>query len=164
MFVFDMSKYEKPDINEEELGVNPYLMHLVIPIHKVKEVNGDKFIKEGEVWQKADYDFDASPYCKLFSDAGKRKMVNKLKPRAKDLFLWLMYEAKKGKCWLWINKERYMEENEISAINTYRSAVNDLVKGGFLNKTVIMDTYWINPDYFFHGDRKKAFPNNTKIK
>lgn len=164
MFVGDMSKYEKPDIDEKELGVNPYLLHLVVPVYRVKDVNGDKFIKDGDVWQKGDYDYDAAPYCKLFSEATKRKSVNALRSSAKDLFLWLLYEAKKGKSWLWINKERYMEENEISALNTYRSAVNDLVKKGFLIKTVVSDTYWINPDYFFHGDRRKAFPNNLKVK
>ncbi len=159
-----MSKYEKPDIDESEIGVNPYLTSLVVPIHRVKDKNGDKYIEEDGVWQATGFDFDAAPFCKLFSDAAKRKKVNKLKPRAKNLFLWLLYECKKGKAWIWINKERYMEENELTALNTYRSAVTELVKQNFLNKTVVSDTYWINPDYFFHGDRRKAFPNNTKVK
>lgn len=157
-----MSKYEKPVINEAELGKNPFLVGLEVPVNKVK--SEDRYKQDGELWFKSDYEYDADPHCKIFVDKARRLATVELSPRTKDLLLWVMYEAKAGKDWLWINKDRYMEESSVSSLNTYRGAVKELIKFGFLNKTIVSDTYWLNPMYFFHGSRIKAFPDNIKIK
>lgn len=159
-----MSKYIKPEINEEMLGVNPFLNSLVVPVNKVQDKDGSRFTQDGQEWYKADYEYDADTYCKVFSDATRRKLVSELTPRGKDLLMWVQYEAKKGKDWLWINKERYMEECTVASVTTYRSAVNELIKKGIIVKTVVTDTFWINPYFLFNGNRIKAFPDNVKIK
>lgn len=162
MFVHDMSKYTKPEIDETKLGINPFLNSLVIPVNKVK--TEDRYRHDGEEWYKGDFEYDASPFCRVFTDAARRLVMVGLTPRGKDLLLWLVYELKKGKDWVWINKERYMEEGKVASMNTYRAAINELITKGFMVKTVTADTYWINPHYFFNGNRIKAFPDNVRIK
>lgn len=159
-----MSKYIKPEVNELELGLNPFLTSLVVPVNRVVGKNGDAFKQDGDNWYKGDFEFDADVYCKVFSDSKRRLKMVLLTPRGKDLLLWLIYEADKGKDWLWLNKDRYMEENNISSMNTYRGAVNDLIKNGYMTKTIVTDVYWLNPMFFFNGNRIKAFPDNVKVK
>lgn len=161
-FVDDMSKYIKPNINEEDLGKNPYLKSLVIPVNKVS--SEDRFKQDGNEWYKSEYEYDAASCCKVFVDAQRRKDMAKLAPRSKDLLLWIIYEVKKGKDYLWINRERYMEESGISSLNTYRSAATELIKNGYISKTVVLGYFWINPDLIFSGNRIKAFPDNVKVK
>lgn len=162
MFVVDMSKYIKPEVREEDLGKNPYLKSLVVPVNKVS--GEDRFRQDGTEWYKSDYEYDAAASCKVFVDSQRRKDMAKLAPRSKDLLLWIIYEVKKGKDWLWINRERYMEESGITSLNTYRSAATELIKTGYISKTVVLGVYWINPDLIFSGNRIKAFPENIKIK
>lgn len=162
MFVFDMAKYEKPKFEEDELGINPFLSSLEIPVSKIK--SDDRFTKDGELWYKANFEFDADNSCKVFSDSVRRLKMVKLSARGKDLLLWLVFEADKGKDYVWLNKDRYMEECKISSMNTYRSAVNDLIRNAYINRTVVTDIFWINPTLFYNGNRIKAFPDNVKEK
>lgn len=157
-----MSKYKKPVIDESKLGLNPFLVSLGIPVNKVK--TEDRFTKDGDEWYKSNFEYDGDVYCKVFSDSARRLRMVGLSARGKDLLLWLVYEADKGKDWLWLNKERYMDECGITSMNTFRSAVNDLIRKGYIIKTVFTDYYWINPHLFFNGNRIKTFPENVKIK
>lgn len=159
-----MSKYIKPEVNEDKLGINPFLNSLIVPVNKVKDKGDNKFTQDGDEWYKGEWEYDADSYCKVFSDSARRQRVSSLTPRGKDLLMWLQYEAKKGKDWLWVNKQRYMAECNVSSVTTYRSAVNDLIKNSIIIKTVITDVFWINPYFLFNGSRIKAFPDNVKVK
>lgn len=157
-----MAEYKR-----EELGENPLLNSLEILVNRVKSDNAYKAHGAGKddvVFTPANYDYEAVPFCKVFADATRRKDIVKLTNRAQGLLMWIFFEIKAGKDFLWINKERYMEENEIGSLNTYKSAVNELVMTKYLSKTIKPDTYWINPHYFFLGDRLKAFPDKIKIR
>ena len=79
-----------------------------------------------------------------------------LSSRARDLFLWITYELDSGKDFLWINKVRYMKECTVS-LNTYKESILDLTTAGVITPTVYHDTYWINPLFFFNGDRIKKY-------
>jgi hypothetical protein len=157
-----MGKYIAPTIKEDKLGSNPFLKDLSVPVNKVK--SEDRFKQDGEEWYKGEYEFDADVYCKVFSDSTRRKAMAKLSARGKDLLLWLIYEADKGKGYLWINKDRYMQECGITSMNTYRSALNDLLANDYLIRSAILNVFWINPSFFFNGNRIKAFPENVKVK
>lgn len=164
-----MSKYkDKPNIKIEEMGVNPYRGTFEIVVNLVKSSDKykvwDKAMGEDAIYELANFEHEAVPYTKVFNDSRRRLAMVKLSPRTKDLYLWIIYEAEKNKEFLWINKVRYMEESEVTAINTYRGAVNELIKKGFMIRSTFMDTYWLNPDYFFNGDRVKKFPEEVKRK
>lgn len=160
-----MSKYEKPQFNEEDLGENVFLNSLQIKVNTVK--SGDKYKVHDKnsgdeaIYELANFEYEATPYCKVFTDAERRLKVVELSPRAQGLLIWLFYEVKHGKDWIWLNKMRYMDENRVNSQTTYRVAVNELVKKRYLGKTVVTDVYWVNPHFFFNGNRITSFPNNV---
>lgn len=128
-------------IDKDKLGLNPFLISLTVEEDEATE-----------------------PFCRVFTDDKLRARMGKLTPRGKDLLWWLIYEVEEGKDWVELDKKLYMEECGVSTMNTYRAAVNDLIGGGYINKTVVTDVFWINPALFFNGSRVAAFPNNVKVK
>lgn len=141
------------------MGLNPFLGNLKIQVNKVTFERQYQKDKDGE-WMPVEKDLEVDNSCRVYVGKDRRlKMIN-LSARAKDLLLWIIYEAESQSEWLWINKHRYMAESGVSSINTYKSALVELIKNGYLISSVVKDTYWINPDYFFSGNRVNKFPKN----
>lgn len=154
------------NIDAERLGKNPFIESLSIPVNKVTMKGQFRATKEIAVDGRpivvpVEVEIESESYCKVFNDAKRRKvMVNISKP-GKELFLWLIYELESGKDYVWLNKTRYLRENGIKSLNTYRAAVRDLILNGFMVQTVATDVYWINPALFFTGSRLRNFPQNV---
>ena len=160
MFAFTMNKTKKPEITSEKIGLNPFLGKLEIPVNRVtyekqyeKDVDGH--------WLPVQKELEASRHCKIYVSKENRLNMMKLSARAIDLFLWIVYESENSCEWIWVNKKRYMEERGVVSINTYKGALVELIKAGYLISSVIKDVYWINPDYFFNGNRVSVFPKNV---
>jgi len=154
-----MKKIKKPEITEELMGENPFLNKLKIEVNKVTFNKQFAQDKDG-VWLPVEKDLESDKSCKVYLSKEKRLKMVALSARAKDLLLWLIYETE-GSCeWVWINKHRYMAESKVASINTYKSALVELIRGGYLLASVIKDTYWINPERFFAGNRVVTFQNN----
>jgi hypothetical protein len=156
-----MNKYNKPVFTEKDLGYNPTVNELVIPVvmlatSKMKEVDGIKVLEEVEL--------EYTQYTKVFKTPQLRAYVNNLSDKAQRLYLWLMYEIETGKDYLWINRTRYMEESGIKSITTVTNALNELHRYAFIVPTIIKDVYWINPQLFFSGSRIKKYPSRLKIR
>lgn len=154
-----MQKYQKPKFKMSELGINPCTTSLIIPVNEL-EFKG-QYKKDGDVFINASKEVEATPYAKIYITAERRKLVAGLSSSAKELYLWIMYEIDPSEDALWINKQRYMEENNTS-LNTYKKSVEELIRYAFIAYTIVKDVYWINPDFFFRGDRVNKYP--TKIK
>lgn len=155
-----MQKYTKPKFDIKKLGINPCTSSLVIPVNEL--AFKDQYRKEDGMLINALAEVEATPFTKLFVTAERRKLVAALNSSAKELYLWLLYEVNVSEDALWINKERFMEENNTS-LNTYKKAVEELIRYAFIAYTVIKDVYWINPDFFFRGDRIKKYPKNIQL-
>lgn len=159
-----MNKYKKPSIDEKKLGKNPFLSSLKIAVNRVTSIDKYKFDKKDEIWEHAEMDWESVSFTRVYSDSQRRLLMVQLSPRGKDLLLWLIYEAESNKDWLWLNKTRYMEESNVKSINTYKEALNELIRENFITKSVISDVFWINPHFFFNGNRIKCFPENVVAK
>ena len=162
-----MKREYKPEIDEDKIGMNPFTVGLKIPVSE--QISSKYLVKErnvdvGLITVPAEMEFEASPYCKIFVDANRRKRVTDLSARAKDLLIWVVYEVDAGKGWVWINRVRYMEANRVHSVNTYRGALKELIANGFLSGTIFTSTYWINPDILFNGSRIKKFQENLSYK
>lgn len=160
-----MNKYDRPKFEKVDLGENPFLTKLEIKVNTIKSSDKYKVFNkdagEDAIFEYAHYEYEAEKYCKVFTTAEKRLHMVQFSPRIKDLLLWIIYEVKSGEDYIWLNKLRYMEENSIGSINTYKTALNELVKKRYLGKTVVSDVYWINPDFIYNGNRIKSFPDNV---
>lgn len=159
---------EKPEIDELTLGKNPFLNSLEVVVSSVKSDNKykvhDRHSGDDAIYELASYDYEYTPYCKIFIDSDRRLLISELSPRGKDLFLWIVYEAKRNKDYLWLNKKRYMKESRVKSLNTYKEALNELIRFGIIVRAVPTDTYWLNPHYFFNGNRITKFPENIKTR
>jgi hypothetical protein len=156
-----MNPDKKPTITPEIIGKNPFLGKLEIHVNRVVSKNKFKHDKKEDIWLPADDNWEAVSFTRVYADSDRRLQMVELTPRGKDLLLWLIYEAETNLDYLWINKRRYMKECSITSLNTYKSALNDLIKNGYILATVVANTYWLNPHHFFNGNRIKKFPDNV---
>jgi len=153
----------KPHVLPEELGANPFVKKLVIPVVVRKEFG--KIAKDDQGhYKSATFEVEYTSHTKLFCTPEKRFITNQLSPRAKELLLWVMYQLTNAQDYIWINKKMYMEENNITSIDTYKKAIVDLVLKEFLTPTIKADVYWINPDMIFKGDRLNKYPDQCVTK
>lgn len=150
-----MQKYSKPKFNIKELGVNPCTSSLIIPVNSLELSR--QYKKDGDVLINAVVEVESTPYTKLYVTAERRKIIANLSASAKELYLWLLYEIDAGEDALWINKYRFMEENNTS-LNTFKKSIEELIRYALIAYTVVKEVYWINPDFFFRGDRVAKYP------
>lgn len=149
---------EKPDL--DNAGINPFIEPLQIKVTKTRR---DIINKYGD----ADYiegQFEQVRYTKVFDQTGVKALMEGLSVRAKELYLHIMYTLEPATDILWVHRGRYMTSYKISSVNTYKDAVKNLAEKGFIYPVVGMkDVYWINPHYFFKGDRASKYKDKVKV-
>lgn len=170
---------EKPNIDLEKLLLtvkNPFEGVLVV---KVKEFTSMGSFDNPELHEgiliHSKYLIEDEPCSKVYTQSQLRHLVAALSPAATKLFVFMMYELEKNKPYVWINYSRYVREfkegNELIAdknnkkkisINTYKKALNELDAKLIIKPvTGYKDTYWINPQVFWSGNRITSFPNRV---
>ena len=155
-----MQKYKKPVFTETELGLNPCTIPLTIPVHEM--TFSDQYRKDGEDLILLFKEVEKTPFIRMYVTSPRRKILSLCSPQAKSLFLWIIFEIEYSKDYLWINKKRYMEENEVSSA-TYSRALAELHRYNLIQPSVKKGIYWINPDFFFKGNRISKYPKNVVI-
>ena len=147
-----MNKYKKPKINPADFEHNPLAgSDFKILINKI--VDGKKLELVGGDLVPSEVELERDSYSKVYIKPENRRIIAQLSPSSKSLFLWVVYEMEQGRDYLWVNKRRYMEENDITSINTYKKAMAELVRLTFLCASIVKDVYWINPRLMFCGSR-----------
>lgn len=160
----------KPKIDESKLVNNPFTNELLIPVRSFKtksEYLSAEEVKAGLVTKihklEEEHILEQEEFTKVYNKSAFRLHIFERTEKARSLFLWLVYEVDSGKDYLWINKERYMSEASVS-INTYKAALEELCLNKIITPTIYSEYYWINPTFFFNGNRINKFPNNLIIK
>lgn len=163
----------KPDIDERDLMSNPltFASDFIVRVRdmdKTIDMVDVNAIKDGVITSPPNkivsrYVVEDELFTKIYSTSALRKNLMGCTPKAKDLLWFIVYELECGKDWLWINKKRYMEESNVS-LNTYKAAIKELVRYNFIQVTLYTDVYWINPMYFFKGDRIKKYPKHVQTR
>lgn len=153
-----MQKYKKPKINEDLIGENPFKQGFQIVVHTVSRPN--HFYFDGEHNLPSTFKMEREAKVSLYKAPEKRKLVCSLQKSTQALFLWVLYELEVNKDYLWVNKQRFMEESSFT-YNTYKKAAKELVDSGILTKTIYKDTYWFNPDYCYNGNRAINYSKHT---
>src|ERR1039457_1837315 len=126
-----MNKYKKPKINPADFEHNALAgSDFKILINKI--VDGKKLELVGGDLVPSEVELERDSYSKVYIKPENRRIIAQLSPSSKSLFLWVVYEMEQGQDYLWVNKRRYMEENDITSINTYKKAMAELVRLTFL--------------------------------
>ena len=162
-----------PIYNRENLGINPFVAGS-FNIEAVKVRNKRKIADVTDLVANSDaviteineYNYtsilEKETYCKVFNRSTLRIHIGSLTTKARDLFLWIIYEKESGDDLIAINVDRYRLEFNVS-YNTYRAALDELIFQGILALTSVDRLYWINPLFIFSGNRIKKYPNNVNI-
>ena len=152
------------NIEEREalLGINPFSYSVIIP---VRRISTNTYIKDEEGIKTTLYkDLDNQQNVKIFKGDGNKEVVFGLSSKAKDLFLWLLFETKTGCDYIKFDSVKYMEDLGISSRTTITQAIAELCKVCFICKSPLAGYYWINPRFFFSGDRTIKYKANCKLK
>ena len=160
-----MGKKQSIQIDESKLKENVFCDKLQIPVTEVHDIN--TYIRDSEgLPTKKVYYLERQQYAKLFYCDGAKDKIYKLSPAAKSLFLYVLHHLEHGKDWVIIDRKLYMQKNGISSINTVKKAISELWSVNLINPTAAYPNlvYWINPKYFFCGNRTKKYPDNLIIK
>jgi hypothetical protein len=107
--------------------------------------------------------FESDKFTKFYSSPERRLHLATLSPRGHHLLSWVSQKICDGNDLIWINRHAYMDESGIKRQETYISAVSDLVEHKVLNRASFsVDVYWINPYFFFKGNRLKKYGSYLK--
>lgn len=151
---------KKPIFEEDDLGSNPFVnTDFKVLVRSITD--GSKYQMDDEVLVPSVVDLEKDDYVKLYIKPEYRKLVGMLSNSSRSLLLWCIYEVDSAKDYLWINKRRYMEEHSVKSVNTFKSAVKELVRLNIIAPTVQRNVFWINPRLFFHGSRINKYPKNV---
>lgn len=134
----------------------------IINAKDVIQDEGDTYITKVSQLEVT-YQVEQESFTKMFNKSANRIHLMKLPDNAIRLFTWISFELEAGKDYIWINYERYMEECDINSINTYKSALTNLINAGIIAPTVLPNVYWINPTVMFHGSRIKKYNGRVKV-
>lgn len=157
-----MNTKKKPVITEEQLGYNPFVKPLVIKVRSVEFKGQYRLNEKEELYENVTGRIEYGEVCKFYCSADRRNIRSKLSPRACQMVLWIMNELRYSEDFIWMNKNRYMREHDISSVSTYKGCIDELIRYGHITPTLVKDVYWINPDFMFKGDRIKKYPKNLE--
>lgn len=155
-----MGKILRPEIDEGTMGINPFVSSLVIRSYSVRS----GYVPDEEEGIMVDnlVDMDAESFAKMFDKAENRLVMTGLSFRALQVWTWSMFTVEAGKDYVWVNVKRLMEECRIKSVKTFRSAVTELCRYGYVAPVAGMkNVYWLNPAMGFKGSRVKKYPDNV---
>lgn len=150
---------KKKDINEDDLGINPFVGPLNIPVRRISKKEYD----ENGIPKYGVYDLEMTDSTKFFVSPDIRDLLYRMPGSAAQLLLWIMQKIESGKDYIHIHRASCMKELDMSSPNTYKASIKVLCDKSFIASIYQMtDIYFINPQIFFNGNRAKRFANKTE--
>ena len=102
---------------------------------------------------------DAEQFVKVYT--GRMKAIFELKPTTLKVIQYLLAQIQKepntdGIYLNWLSAERYFSEQDINASRTsFQRSLNELCEKGFIAPSAMPSIFWINPGFFWNGDRMR---------
>jgi hypothetical protein len=145
-----------PVVVRDQMGVNPFIASLEV---RVRSVRSGYVPEEGMMVDNL-VEMEVESYFKVFDNATQRVVMVGLSFRALQVWTWVMYTIESGVDYIRMNVDRSMQECRIKSLKTYRAAISELCRYGYIAPCVgHKNVYWINPSIGFKGSRVKAFPS-----
>ena len=151
---------------EERRGVtiyreSPFMPAVAVKSRKVINKRGDMMLVKagtGEIesqvagfWELEEV--DSTQFVKLFS-AGMKRLKDLKSPGVKVLeVLYLIIKENPGKDRVFMSFFQVDQLITPMSVATYRRGTKELIDCEFMAATIDENIYWINPSYFFNGDR-----------
>jgi len=152
-----MGKILRPEIDEKAMGINPFVSSLVVRAFAVRS----GYVPDEEEGLMVDnyIQMESDTFAKVFDSADNRLVMAGLSFRALQVWNWVLFTLEPGKDYVWINQDRLMDECRVKSVKTFRGAITELMRYGYLAACAgVKSVYWINPSIGFKGSRVKKFP------
>jgi len=151
-------------IDENRLKVNPFVESLSIDVTRVTNESQHNVI--AGTLHPVCYDVERKQSVRVFYELEYKDRIAKLSSSAQRMLIYILCNLQQGQDWVQINKDRYMQKNGLTSVNTARKGLSELWDYGFIAPTAAYpnDVYWINPAIFFSGSRIAKYPSKVKVK
>lgn len=150
--------FPRADARKEKrdaLGVNPFVASLEVKIRSVRS----GYVPDEGIMVDNVVDMEVDTYVKVFDKAQLRVIMGGLSTRSLQLWMWMLYEVETGDDYVSVNVERFMKECFVKCAKTYRAAIAELWRYGYIAPVEgHKNVFWLNPAIAFKGNRAKAFP------
>lgn len=153
---------ELPKIDEKNLGENPFVRTLSIPVTPIVS-SKDLVLNEAGVIVNKTFYIEKTPKVELYIHECARDNIASLSDKAQRLLLHILYTMGRNKDHYQLNKQHYMTKNKIKSHTTVSNAIQELVRYQYIVKSCKQTVYWINPYRFFPGSRLQKYPNNKEV-
>lgn len=150
---------KKPVITDDNIGINPFALNLIIPVNRRYKDVKNKFGDD----DKLEFSYEATKFCRVFDAFEHRDDAVRLPIRCKELMYYIIHSMETGKDYVYIEKEVYMANMGIKSVNTFKGAIKGVVNRYIIPHETIKGVYWVNPMYLFKGDRISKFPNRVRV-
>jgi hypothetical protein len=145
----------------KDLGINPFVGTLEIGVN-IREMKDSYSMADGFL-NNTRFTAEVARRVTVYPSKEYKTIVSSLTPMANKLLTWVLNRLKYGEDYVNINHGRFMSDCGIKSYNTYKSALDSLIKNGVLAGTIEKGVYWINPGLFFCGNRANKYPDNLKV-
>lgn len=152
-------------INLDELGENPYLEGLIIPVYKRTSITAVPLnFETGTMYLPSDneYYLEGTRFTKVFASIEIRKIITSLSGVASRLLWFITYDLEGGKQYYVANKQFITKELKLPHQRELNSYFKELIDKGLLDKTNNSDVYWVTP-HLFKGDRITTYFKNVRV-
>lgn len=165
--MIDSAKNENQNIDDltdndiKLLAKNPLLTGFKIDVTELEDKNTFES-QDGILLHKLFY-FERERSTKLYINPNNRKLINELSNNSKCLLFWIMFKIPANTDYLKITAKKYMNENNINSINTFKAALVELQANLIICASAVKDVYFINPRLIYSGNRVKQYPKCLQI-
>lgn len=136
---------------------NPFVQSLVINALWKLESHAEAAIEEGSIRGRSYKSrlIDIDERCTVYTEH-LLSWFKDLTTSAKDMFMYIAHKLPLDKDYCELTEDKYCEDMKVHR-NTYHNAKSALVNRLLIPRHSRKNTYWINPQYLYKGDRLKAF-------
>lgn len=158
----NMSK-KVEEIDEKKMGPNPFSQELTVYANKVQDT-GIWIIDEDDIKTPAHHLVERDKATRVYHTAGAKERVMALSAGALRMYVYIMHTLDGTKDYVRVTPETYNKKVEKGSLNTYKRAIEELIRYGYITLTIYKGVYWVNPGIMFAGNRINKYPDKVKIK
>jgi hypothetical protein len=156
----EMNKKAK-GIDESKLVYNPFCETLEIKISQIEDRSKTLVTDDGEK-VPAYYYVEKDKATRIYLSAANRNTVMGLSTGAMRMYMFILHDITPANDWITVLPEWY-KENGGKSLNVYKQAIEELVAAKYITPTIYKWTYWVNPRFFYPGNRINKYPDNLKV-
>lgn len=142
---------------------NPFLREITYEPVKVllREVNHKLVIDEDTEMNLVNkLDFEADDKLKFYTDNKRKNTCKMLTPSASKLLLFILFKLEKNQDFVKFTIEQAEDFTDFS-VNTILKYIKELEEHAFIKRKG-REAYWINPRFFFKGNRLEYFKQSQR--